>query len=295
MAQHNAIWLPDALASERPASPGKGRYLYRATDTGAVSYWDGSAWRTVYDPTATVNATQLQGRSVASDAPTNGQALVWDAAQSRWEPGTVAGGGLVLTTSHTWTLRQGSGTAAESSGQVTLSGALGASFNGSNRPSAYAPLSAGRTMALYARVVSLTGDSNTYAGISLQNSAGTAENSLLFQLQPSGAAQWGYESGGGYTGYATVTAGSITIDGTWWLKIEIDRAGRARFCYGQGSGSTRPAHGEWLQLGDHAITGWSGVGKLAFDRAFLYLAQTSSGAASQVVFHNLTLETLSVS
>lgn len=98
MAQHNAIWLPDALASERPASPGKGRYLYRATDTGAVSYWDGSAWRTVYDPTATVSATQLQGRSVASDAPTNGQALVWDAGQSRWEPGTIATGGASTET-----------------------------------------------------------------------------------------------------------------------------------------------------------------------------------------------------
>ena len=293
--QYNAIWIPDALASERPSAPGKGRYLFRATDTGAVSYWDGSAWRTVYDPTATVNATQLQGRSVASDAPTNGQALVWDAGQSRWEPGTVAGGGLVLTTSHTWTLRQGSGTAAESSGQVTLSGSLGATFNGASRPSAYAPLPSGRTQAIYARIVSATGDGNTYAGLCLQNSAATAENALLIQVQPNGALQWGYEAGASYTGYSSAVPGSFTIDGTTWLKIEVDRAGRARFCYGRGSGSTRPAHGEWLQLGDHALTGWSGVDTLAFDRAFLYLAQTSSGAASQAVFGNLTIETLSVS
>lgn len=295
MAQHNAIWLPDALASERPASPGKGRYLYRATDTGAVSYWDGSAWRTVYDPTATVNATQLQGRSVASDAPTNGQALVWDAAQSRWEPGTVAGGGLVLTTSHTWTLRQGSGTAAESAGQVTLSGAISTALTGASRPAAYAALPDGRTLAISVRLVSVTGDSNTYAGFCLQKSGGTAENALLFQVQPSGAGQWGYESGGGYTSYATVIPGSLPVGGTAWLRVEVDRAGRARFLYGIGSGSTPPSFGEWQQLGDHALTGWSGVGAVDFDRVFFYLSQTSTGAATQAVFANLTIETLSES
>lgn len=207
----------------------------------------------------------------------------------------TSNGGLLLTTSHTYTRRNGSGTSAESSGQVTLSGTAGATFNGSNRPAAYASLPSGRTVAIYARVVSLTGDSNTYAGISLQNSAGTAENSLLLQAQPSGALQWGYESGGGYTGYSSVTPGSFTIDGTTWLKIEIDRAGRARFCYGKGSGSSPPAHGEWQQLGDHALSGWSGVGALAFDRVFLYAAQASAGAAAQAVFHNLYIETLTVS
>lgn len=96
MPQFNAIWLPDGFASERPVSPGKGRYLFRATDTGAISYWDGSAWRAVRD--SATNATQLQGRDVASDAPTNGQVLLWDAGQSRWEPGTVSSGGPTTET-----------------------------------------------------------------------------------------------------------------------------------------------------------------------------------------------------
>jgi hypothetical protein len=35
----------------------------------------------------------LQGRAVANTAPTDGQALVWSQASTRWQPGTVAGGG----------------------------------------------------------------------------------------------------------------------------------------------------------------------------------------------------------
>jgi len=39
------------------------------------------------------NATLLQGRALADTAPTNGQAVVWDSANSTWKPGTVSGGG----------------------------------------------------------------------------------------------------------------------------------------------------------------------------------------------------------
>lgn len=39
-------WLPDSLASARPSAPGQGVYLHRATDTGAITLWDGAAWRT---------------------------------------------------------------------------------------------------------------------------------------------------------------------------------------------------------------------------------------------------------
>jgi len=37
------------------------------------------------------DANKLQSRNIASDAPADGQALVWDNAQSRWEPGTIGG------------------------------------------------------------------------------------------------------------------------------------------------------------------------------------------------------------
>jgi hypothetical protein len=49
------------------------------------------------------NATQIQGRDVASDAPTNGQVLAWDAAQNRWEP-TSLNGSVTFNTAgtHQW-------------------------------------------------------------------------------------------------------------------------------------------------------------------------------------------------
>lgn len=40
------------------------------------------------------NAQSLQGRNVHNSNPTNGQALVWNAAQSRWEAQTLSGAGL---------------------------------------------------------------------------------------------------------------------------------------------------------------------------------------------------------
>ena len=43
--------------------------------------------------TTSGNATKLQGRLLADTAPTNGQAVVWDSANSTWKPGTVSGGG----------------------------------------------------------------------------------------------------------------------------------------------------------------------------------------------------------
>lgn len=39
------------------------------------------------------NARKIQGRPVSMTAPTNGQALTWNAATGRWEPSTLSGGG----------------------------------------------------------------------------------------------------------------------------------------------------------------------------------------------------------
>lgn len=47
----------------------------------------------VKNDSAAWNADKLQGRNLASTAPTDGQAIVWDNAGSTWKPGTVSGGG----------------------------------------------------------------------------------------------------------------------------------------------------------------------------------------------------------
>lgn len=41
------LWLTPTVAASRPADPGAAIALHRATDTGAVTLWDGGAWRTI--------------------------------------------------------------------------------------------------------------------------------------------------------------------------------------------------------------------------------------------------------
>lgn len=53
------------------------------------------------DATGALSATvvgRIQGRAVANTAPTDGQTLLWNAANSRWQPGTVTGGSGTGTT-----------------------------------------------------------------------------------------------------------------------------------------------------------------------------------------------------
>lgn len=54
--------------------------------------------------TAIFNAALLQGRAISSDAPTNGQALVWSTVLSEWVPATVEAGevGTVYTPQPIW-------------------------------------------------------------------------------------------------------------------------------------------------------------------------------------------------
>ena len=46
----------------------------------------------------------MQGRPIAGTAPTNGQAMAWSVANSRWEPTTISGGGGAPTTATYLTL-----------------------------------------------------------------------------------------------------------------------------------------------------------------------------------------------
>jgi hypothetical protein len=53
--------------------------------------------RAIVGVAASGNATQLQGRALANTTPTDGQVIVWDAANSTWKPATVSGGGSSVT------------------------------------------------------------------------------------------------------------------------------------------------------------------------------------------------------
>ena len=73
------------------------------------------------------NASDLQGRDIATTVPTDGQALVWNLANSRWQPGTVSttvGTVTSVDASGGTTGLTFSGGPVTSSGTLTLAGTL---------------------------------------------------------------------------------------------------------------------------------------------------------------------------
>ena len=61
-----------------------------ATSDNLVSWTSGALADSGIAKTAVGNATELQGRTLISTAPGDGQAVVWDAGNSQWEPGDVS-------------------------------------------------------------------------------------------------------------------------------------------------------------------------------------------------------------
>ena len=102
----------------------------------------------------------IQNRAVASTAPANGQALVWNSGASAWQPGTVSGGGAVSS------VFGRTGTVTAQAGDYNfgqMSGALGSS----QFPAAGGDLSGNLTAAtvtgIQSRAVSNTAPANGQA------------------------------------------------------------------------------------------------------------------------------------
>lgn len=108
----NALWNALQLYGRNISSAVPG--------TGQVLKWDGMLWAPADDESgggggsyqagsgisivgnvisanandAIWNGQRIQGRNIANVNPSNGQALVWNNSQSRWEPQTLSGSGL---------------------------------------------------------------------------------------------------------------------------------------------------------------------------------------------------------
>lgn len=62
------LWLTPTTAAARPADPGAVIALHRATDTGAVTLWDGGAWRTIGLVSPLTTRGDLWVRDASGDA-----------------------------------------------------------------------------------------------------------------------------------------------------------------------------------------------------------------------------------
>ncbi|WYL93588.1 MAG: hypothetical protein HEQ35_06625 [Gloeotrichia echinulata IR180] len=70
------------------------------THTSATNNPHNTTAAQVGNTTAQWNANQIQGRSVSSTAPTNGQAIAWNSTSSTWQPTTISGSGEINTASN---------------------------------------------------------------------------------------------------------------------------------------------------------------------------------------------------
>lgn len=83
------VVLSGSSASLPSVAGQAGRIL---SNNGSVTDWRAFGGDVSGAPDA-LAVGRLQGRTVSGATPTNGQALVWNATASQWEPGTVSGGG----------------------------------------------------------------------------------------------------------------------------------------------------------------------------------------------------------
>jgi hypothetical protein len=114
------------------------------------------------------NAQRLQGRTVHDSNPTNGQALVWNAAQSRWEAQTLSGSGLGGNGTTNFIPRF---TSANNLGNSNLySGSSGIGF-GTTSPSASIHIK-GEADQTHLRIETASGQSNTNPALLLTNANG---------------------------------------------------------------------------------------------------------------------------
>lgn len=61
------LWLTPSVAASRPSNPGAVIAIHRATDTGAISLWDGGAWRTIWSASPLTTRGDLYVRGASSD------------------------------------------------------------------------------------------------------------------------------------------------------------------------------------------------------------------------------------
>lgn len=147
-----------------------------------------------------------------------------------------------LSTSDGWTLTNGSGTAAITSGVARLTMPTSTNSGDGGRVSVVRDLKAAsyikpERFSALCRLAALTnGDSNTQIGFFVNTSTG-AVNELRIVAQPSGTVFVGY-LGGAFTTLAT-SATTLAWDGTWWLQVMIVGT-RAFVRFGQGTTTTPP-------------------------------------------------------
>ncbi len=199
-------------------------------------------------PTSIV--TSIQGRSVASTAPTTGQVYQWSG--SEWVPATVSGSPSVQSddlSGDGWTANSATGSAVASwetgPARLRLTCPLGSAASCAVHQSGYVASPVWGDLAI--RVQIITGDTVTTGRIGFTVGQSTNAN-VSINLWPNGNIEAGYYNAPTFTSLV-VTAGPDSgqrTGGELWLKIGRT-PGSVAFAWGIGSGGALPT--TWTTVG----------------------------------------------
>lgn len=176
-----------------PATAYSGPYI--CVQTGPVTGGGGYGWA------PTRSAIQLQGRQLATTAPTNGQAIVWDSTASTWKPGTVSGSvisgattnAIVTAASATTIETKANAPTIDSSGNVSMGGTL---LSGSASGIAgAADFAAGTVAAVPANSFGIGVGATMTASVRLEspNAVPAAHSLMVIGAPSSNKAAWAYK------------------------------------------------------------------------------------------------------
>jgi hypothetical protein len=80
------------VSGTAPTTPNEGDLWYDDTNTGQLYVYENGFWTSTGIPPSIGSINDLGDVDIVTNAPTNGQSLVWDNANSKFIPGDVAGG-----------------------------------------------------------------------------------------------------------------------------------------------------------------------------------------------------------
>lgn len=275
-----AEWLPPSFAADRPSAPGAGVYLHRATDTGAVTVWDGSAWHSVGGGGGTITASQISDSTVAGRA-----VLTGTAAEGRAALGIESSTTYDFATSTGVALTNRSGSATVTGGVLRLSASVEVNHYTStfNAPSGsvVVPAINGRTpsrVRASVRVAALTvapGASDAIAYFDLWTADATPQRYSVFVINSGTIVAERNDVGPAAIGTISPTSDITTALAAGDIKLELEACGGevvARYSVDRGStwveigaGSLGSPRGTWAAAACSMRTAAPGSGSTTID------------------------------
>lgn len=273
------LWLTPSVAASRPANPGAVIAIHRATDTGAITLWDGGAWRTLGLVSPLTTRGDLWVRDASADARlalgTSGYVLTSDGTDAVWAAPASVPPTTYTAADFTTVAGGGSDTATLTGGKIrfVLTGTAARYYSATTRdaPRVKLAIPAGATRVIVvARVTTLTTSGTSYDSLGVLIRGGSDETAAP-PSRVQASATYGHRlpsvvhfrdgSNNVYSGDAVTLSYGANVpftgqswNGTRWIAIQWDaRTGQTYAgLYVSASTPTAPEQFAWTTLNETA-------------------------------------------